>query len=72
MRALFDDEAAGHDFPARMFRQARDRAIRIPCNVLVEFQRMAADGEIEIVGFPLEPLAAGRLLKEGRRRNAEC
>lgn len=57
-QALLDDQTAGDDLLADMFAQAIDRAIGMPGDVGIEFERMAADGVAKQLFFPSEALEA--------------
>jgi len=54
--ALLDDEAAGDDLFADVFVEAIDRAISVPGDVGIEFQRMTTDGIAEQFIFPAQAL----------------
>src|SRR6185437_10015847 len=63
MRALFNYEAARRDGFADEFAETVHRAIRVPRHVIKQFERVAADGESEQVGFPFQTFAMRRLVQ---------
>ena len=61
MRALLNHEAAGRDRLTDEFAETIHRAVRLPCDVIEQFERVAVDGLPEQVGLGLQMLTASRL-----------
>ena len=67
MEALFDDQTAGDDLFTDMFAQPGHGTVGVPGDLVVQFQRMSADGKTEELRLPFQALAAGWLPHVGRR-----
>src|SRR5437763_871797 len=70
-KALLDDQAAGHDLFADMAAQAIDRAISVPGDIGVKFERMAAGRIAQKLFFPAQALQMIRFSQGNRGKTIE-
>jgi len=69
--APLDDEATGHHSLADVLAQAIHRAVGVLGHVREQFERMAAHGETEQVGFRLQPFEACRFVEQDSKRSLQ-